>query len=91
MRGVLRLRLSVLMFLQYAALGGWCVTLPSFLRASPNDGGLSLSGQQVGWLYATFAIAAILSPLVAGLLADTLFSTSACSPPCILPAQCFFA
>jgi nucleoside transporter len=75
MSGALRLRLSALMFLQYAALGSWCVTFPSLLRALPNYGGLNLSGQQVGWLYATFAIAAILSPLIAGLMADTLFST----------------
>ena len=45
MSGALRLRLSALMFLQYAALGSWCVTFPSLLRALPNDGGLNLSGQ----------------------------------------------
>ena len=34
MSGALRLRLSTLMFLQYAALGSWCVTLPSLLLRS---------------------------------------------------------
>lgn len=75
MPGTVRFRLSALMFLQYAALGVWSVTFPTFLRASPHEGGLNLSGQQIGWLYATFALAAVVSPLIAGLLADTLFST----------------
>ena len=71
----MQFRLSALMFLQYAALGLWCVTLPTFLRASPHEGGLNLSSQQTGWLYATFALAAAIAPLIAGLLADTLFAT----------------
>jgi nucleoside transporter len=75
MTGSLRFRLSALMFLQYAVLGLWVVTLPTFLRASPHEGGLNLTGQQIGWLYATIALAAAVAPLIAGLLADTLFAT----------------
>ena len=75
MSGTLRLRLSVLMLLQYGSLGLWCVTLATFLKASPHEGGLNFTGQQVAWLYATFAIAAAISPLIAGLLADQLFAT----------------
>lgn len=70
----MRRRLAVMMFLQYAILGVWGVTLPTFLMAPPHEGGLSLSGQQVGLLFSTFAIAAILSPFVAGLLADRFFA-----------------
>ncbi len=64
-----------MMFLQYAILGVWGVTLPTFLMAPPHEGGLSLSGQQVGLLFATFAIAAMGTPFVVGLLADRWFAS----------------
>ncbi len=64
-----------MMFLQYAILGVWGVTLPTFLLAPPHEGGLSLSGQQVGLLFATFAIAAMGTPFVVGLLADRFFAS----------------
>src|SRR5262245_21416678 len=70
----MRRRLAVMMFLQYAALGAWAVTLPTLLMAQPHEGGLCLSGQQVGLIFATYAIAAIGSPFVVGLLADRFFA-----------------
>jgi nucleoside transporter len=71
----LRLRLSAMMFLQYFVLGAWVVTLPTFLMAAPPDGGLNLPAEQVGLLIATLSIAATVSPLFVGLLADRLFAT----------------
>jgi nucleoside transporter len=71
----MRRRLAVMMFLQYAILGVWGVTLPTFLMAPPHEGGLSLSGQQVGLLFGTFAIAAMGTPFVIGLLADRFFAS----------------
>jgi nucleoside transporter len=70
-----RRRLAVMMFLQYAVLGVWGVTLPTFLMAPPYEGGLALSAQQVGLLFATFAIAAMSTPFVVGLLADRFFAS----------------
>src|SRR4051794_35984749 len=69
----LRLRLSAMMFLQYFVLGAWLVTFPTFLMAAPHEGGMYLTGKQVGLLYSTMAIAGLAAPFLAGLLADRLF------------------
>jgi nucleoside transporter len=70
----LRLRLSLLMFLQYAIFGLWAVTLPTFLKSPPNEGGLSLPARDVGLLYGTLALGATVAPLFVGLIADRLFA-----------------
>ena len=75
MSSSLRLRLSLLMFLQYAILGLWAVTLPTFLKSPPNEGGLALPARDVGLLYGTLALGATVAPLFVGLLADRLFAT----------------
>src|SRR5262249_43712841 len=64
-----------LMFWQYFVFGLWAVTLAAFLMGSPHEGGLNLSARHVGLIYGTSAIAATLSPLFIGLLADRLFAT----------------
>lgn len=69
------LRLSIMMFLFYFAVGSWVVTLSTFLMTSPFRGGLSFSTSEVGWIYSTFAIGGILAPFTIGLLADRLFHT----------------
>ena len=74
----LRIKLSVMMFLQYAVLGTWFVPLASYLLASPEEGGLAFTGTQVGHLYSTPAIAAIVSPFFIGIVADRYFSTERC-------------
>jgi nucleoside transporter len=71
----LRFRLSLLMFLQYAILGLWAVTLTTFLKSPPNDGGLALPARDVGLLYGTLSLGATIAPLFVGLLADRLFAT----------------
>src|SRR5262245_20877155 len=71
----LRARLSLVVFLQYAILGLWAVTLPTFLKSPPNEGGLSLPARDVGLLYGTLALGATIAPLFVGLLADRLFAT----------------
>ncbi|MBX7103748.1 MAG: MFS transporter [Gemmataceae bacterium] len=69
----MRTRLAAMMFLQYFIMGVWNVTLPTFLMAPPHEGGLALSGQQVGLLYATHAVAGSIAPFLVGLLADRFF------------------
>ena len=71
----LRMRLSVMMFLQYFVWGAWAVALVTFLSNLPTEGGLDFSGGDVGWIYATSAIGAMISPLFIGLFADRLFAT----------------
>jgi nucleoside transporter len=51
------------------------VTLVSFLMGSPHEGGLNLSARHAGLIYSTFSIAATISPLFVGLLADRLFAS----------------
>lgn len=63
-------KLSTLFFLQFVIWGGWMVTLGSYLLH-----GLGFSGQQVGYVYASTAIAATISPFLIGILADRKFST----------------
>jgi MFS family permease len=57
--------LSAAMFLEYAVWGAWAPVLAARLL-----GPLKMSGKQTGWIYATLPIACIVSPLVAGQLAD---------------------
>jgi len=68
--GNVRIKLSVMMFLQYFVWGAWWVTLGTYLVQ-----GLNFSGTQVGLAYGTSALAAIVSPFFVGVIADRLFAT----------------
>ena len=70
MRWDLYVRLSALMFLEYAVWGAWAPVLATRLL-----GPLKMSGKQTGWIYATLPLACMFSPLVAGQLADKYFDT----------------
>jgi nucleoside transporter len=61
-------RLSIMMFLQFFAWGSWFATLA--LAMGNNDLGASIGGA-----YESAPIAAILSPLFLGLIADRLFAS----------------
>jgi nucleoside transporter len=65
----MRLRLSVLMFLEFFVWGGWFVTLGSYLAQS-----LSASGVQLGAAYSTQSWGAIIAPFIVGLIADRYFN-----------------
>jgi nucleoside transporter len=67
---LIRTRLSVMMFIEFFLWASWYVPLGGYA----NDT-LKLSGGQIGWLYATTAIAAMISPMFVGYVADRLFST----------------
>lgn len=69
----LRLKLSIMMVLQYAVWGAWAVPLASYM-----SGPLGFDGASVGWVYSTTAIAAIISPFFIGMVADRFFSTERC-------------
>lgn len=62
--------LSVVMFLEYAVWGAWAPVLAARLL-----GPLKMTGKQTGWIYATLPLACIISPLIAGQMADQWFAT----------------
>jgi len=62
--------LSFVMFMEYAIWGAWMPVLAARLV-----GPLKMSGKQTGWIYATLPLACIVSPLIAGLLADKYLNT----------------
>ena len=70
MQPMMKVRLSLMMFLEYLIWGAWYVTLGTWL-----SNGLHLSGQQIGWAAGTTAVGAILAPFFVGLVADRLFAT----------------
>jgi nucleoside transporter len=60
----LRLRLSMLNFLEFAIWGAWFVVLGQYLHA------LKFTGKQIGSIYATMSLGAVASPILFGALAD---------------------
>jgi nucleoside transporter len=67
-------RLAIMMFLQYVGLGAWIVPLTRYLPLSPAQGGLGFSPMEVGFVYMTLAVGALVAPFVVGLLADRWFA-----------------
>lgn len=68
MNPALYARLSGLMLLQYLIPGAYLVTLGTYLLSN-----LQFTGSQVGWIFSTFAIGAVVSPFISGVLADRYF------------------
>ena len=65
----MKLRLGVMMFLEFFIWGGWFVTMGSYLGST-----LSASGAQIGLAYATQSWGAIIAPFIFGLIADRYFN-----------------
>jgi len=63
------LRLSALMFMEFAVWAAWMPVLAIRLL-----GPLKMSGKQTGWIYATFPLACIFAPFASGYMADKWFN-----------------
>jgi len=63
------LRVSGLMFLEFAVWGAWMPVLALRLL-----GPLKMTGKQTGWIYATFPLACIFAPFASGYMADKWFN-----------------
>ena len=64
------LRLSAVVFLQFAIWGAWSPVLAARLF-----GPLKFTGKQVGWTYGTMYLGCIVAPLIGGLITDRWVAT----------------
>ena len=64
----LRIPLSVMNFLEFAIWGAWFVVLGNYLN------GLGFSRKEIGRVYATMPIGAIIAPMFLGTIADRYFA-----------------
>src|SRR5688572_28569109 len=70
MTNVATIRLSAMMFLEYVIWGSWLPLLVLYLGSV-----LRFSGGEIGWIFATQAIACIMALFAGGQIADCLLST----------------
>jgi nucleoside transporter len=65
-----KVRLGIMMFLQYAIWGAWYPVLSEYLRTN-----LSFSGTEVGVIYSLLPLATIIAPFIGGQFADRYFNS----------------
>lgn len=68
MNSNVRIRLSIMMFLQFFIWGSWYVTAPNYLSTIGFEAG------DIGNTYSVGPIAGLITPLLVGLIADRFFS-----------------
>src|SRR3954469_13583600 len=69
MRPLIRIQLSVMMFLNFFIWGAWFVTMGTYLKNQ-----LHATDLNVGTAYGTQALGAIAAPFIIGLIADKFFA-----------------
>jgi nucleoside transporter len=68
MKPILRIQLSLMMFMQFFVWGAWYGQMSKYMTDQ-----LGATGDQVGSAYAAFSIAMIIAPFFVGMLADRYF------------------
>jgi nucleoside transporter len=72
----IRLRLSVMMFLQYFVWGSWFVTLGTYILSNTGKlGDGRFEEGFIGFAYGTASIGGIIAPFFVGMIADRFFSS----------------
>ena len=66
----LKVRLCLMMFLNYVIWGAWYVTLNTYLTVT-----LKFTGTEAGAVFGTTALASMITPFFIGLIADRFFAT----------------
>ena len=66
----IRVRLGIMMFLEYFVWGAWYVTVGTWLSTA-----FHFNGQRIGLIAGTTAVGAMLAPFLVGLVADRLVAT----------------
>jgi len=74
MQSGVRWRLTVMMVLQYAVWRAWVVVAGKYLMDAPPQG-LGFDGAQVGVIFSLLPLATIVSPFIAGQIADRYVNT----------------
>ena len=69
MNATIRLRLSVMFFLEYVIWGAWSPVLSAYLER------IGFTGVQRGWIYALLPLGCMIAPFAGGQLADRYVST----------------
>jgi nucleoside transporter len=67
---MIKIRLCVMMFIQYIIWGSWYVVLNTYLTST-----LGFTGTQAGAAFGTTALASLVAPFFVGLVADRFFAT----------------
>jgi nucleoside transporter len=65
-----KIRLGIMMFLQYAIWGSWAPVLSAYLQKE-----LGFNGLQIGVIYSLLPLATIISPFIGGQIADRYFAS----------------
>ena len=65
-----KIRLGIMMFLQYAIWGAWAPVLSEYLTSE-----LGFTGLQSGMIYSLLPLATIIAPFIGGQIADRYFSS----------------
>ena len=68
LKNTMKMRLSVMLFMEFFTWGGWFVTLGTFLKYN-----LQATGEQSALAFSTQAWGAIIAPFIVGLIADRYF------------------